>query len=313
MVESALDARIDELYRLPPGEFVAARHELAKHSSRDEARIVRDLDKPNVVAWALNQLYWSARPAFDRLVETAARLREAQADALLRRKHEYPRAEADHRRALADAVREAGRILEAAGHPATPDALRAITGALEALPWKERAGRLARPPSSLGFGVLAGLPAAAPSPTDDSPAAPPRTPRPSTPLRAAKPSPPPLRAAKPSSAPLRAAKPSHSTPPPARRPTADEERLRVRVQQARDALAAARTEAAAAEVRLRAGREQVARAQEAEREVRERLGEARRELAAAKDAQRAAERDDAAARVALRKAEAAARATTGRA
>ena len=58
---SALDAKIDDLYKLPLGEFTGARNTLAKSLSKDEAKLVKALEKPTGVPWAVNQVYWRAR------------------------------------------------------------------------------------------------------------------------------------------------------------------------------------------------------------------------------------------------------------
>ena len=164
-----LDEGIDRLYRLPLDEFVSARNDLARQFRGEEGKAVRALAKPNLAAWALNQLYWSARPAFDQLVTAAARLREAQATGLQGKGADLRGAGTAHRDALLAAVREAAGILERAGHDAGPDTLRSLTAALEALPWEERAGRLVRPPEPAGFAVFAGM-ALPKAPAPDTPA-----------------------------------------------------------------------------------------------------------------------------------------------
>jgi hypothetical protein len=58
---SALDAKIDDLYKLPLSEFTSARNALAKTLGKDDgAKIVKALEKPTVVPWAVNQVYWRA-------------------------------------------------------------------------------------------------------------------------------------------------------------------------------------------------------------------------------------------------------------
>ncbi len=154
---SSHGVEVERLYQLPLDEFTAARNELAKQVGRADAPAVRALAKPNILAWALNQLYWSRRETFDRLVAGAARLRTAQAQALMGKPSDMRSAGEQHREALRVALKETTGILEAAGHGVTPDAIRELTGALEALPWSEPAGRLTRPPVASGFGALAGM------------------------------------------------------------------------------------------------------------------------------------------------------------
>jgi len=98
-----LDDDVDALYRLPLAEFTAARNTLAARlkqgGRRNEADFVKTLGKPPVSAWAVNQLYWNHRDAFDRLIATRERFRQAQNSRLSRKA-------ADMRSAL-DARREA--------------------------------------------------------------------------------------------------------------------------------------------------------------------------------------------------------------
>src|SRR5262245_55547176 len=79
---SSLDSRIDDLYQLSLDEFIPARAALASSLSGDEKTRVKQLKKPTSVPWAVNQLYWHARPLFDRIVKSGATLRQAQLAAL---------------------------------------------------------------------------------------------------------------------------------------------------------------------------------------------------------------------------------------
>src|SRR5438552_2059905 len=101
-----LDDDVDALFRLPLAEFTAARNTLAarlKKSGRGdekaEADRVKALVKPSISAWAVNQLYWDHREAFDRLIATGGRFHKAQSSRLAGKL-------ADMRQAL-DARREA--------------------------------------------------------------------------------------------------------------------------------------------------------------------------------------------------------------
>ena len=79
---SSIESDLDALYQKPLDEFTSARNALAKTLSGDAAARVRKLPKPTVVPWAVNQLYWHARPVFDRLRASGERLRTAQLSAL---------------------------------------------------------------------------------------------------------------------------------------------------------------------------------------------------------------------------------------
>jgi len=156
-----LDDRINDLYKLPLSEFTAARNALAKtlkDADGDAARRVKALEKPSVVPWTINQLYWHARKTYDRLLDRGAALRKAQiaslsgkgdADAL--------RAATDaHRAAVTEAAREAARL---GGNGAQH--LEPLMRTLEALSLASEApappGRLTETLQPAGFEALTGV------------------------------------------------------------------------------------------------------------------------------------------------------------
>ena len=107
----SLDGTIDDLYRQPLDAFVTARNALAKTLTGDDAKRVRALVKPTVVPWAVNQVYWQARPTYEKLLKSGERLRAAQIASLEGRRGGDVREAGDaHRTALADAVKAAERI-----------------------------------------------------------------------------------------------------------------------------------------------------------------------------------------------------------
>jgi len=123
VVVSALESKVDDLYRGPLSEFVSARNALAKTLSGDDAKAVRALAKPTVVPWAVNQVYWHARAAFDRVMKSGEKVRKAQIAALEGRSVDVRAASDAHRRAVAEAVGEAQRLSASAGSAPSPDAL----------------------------------------------------------------------------------------------------------------------------------------------------------------------------------------------
>ena len=158
---------IDELFRLPPGEFTAARNALVarlKKSGHDEeAARVRMLPKPPASAWAVNQVYWRHRKPFDQLLAAGEKFRKAQA-AQLAGKAADLRAPLDSRRqALSELSKIAAGVLRDAGYTATPDTLRRINTTLEALatygshPEAPPAGRLTSDIDPPGFEALTAL------------------------------------------------------------------------------------------------------------------------------------------------------------
>jgi len=154
---SALDA-VDDLYRQPLGDFTRARNALAKTLSGADAQRVRALEKPTVVAWAVNQVYWRARAAFDRVMKTGAELRKSQLAALQGKAADVRAATDAHRRAIADASAEAERIAAGAGSRPSPDAVARTFEALSlAASPPEAPGRLTDALKPAGFEALAGI------------------------------------------------------------------------------------------------------------------------------------------------------------
>ena len=155
---SALDQKIDDLYAQPLDGFVAARTALAKTLTGADAARVRALAKPTLVPWAVNQVYRHARSLFDAVTATGSRLRRAQVAALEGRKADARTASDEHRRAVAEAVREAVRLAGAAGSKPSPEALMRTLEALSLSPMPaETPGRLTRPLQPSGFEALGGL------------------------------------------------------------------------------------------------------------------------------------------------------------
>ena len=155
---SALDAAIDELYRLPLPAFTAARNALAKSLKGDEGALVKRLEKPAVAPWAVNQLYWRERRAYDRLMAAGRALRVAQIETLEGTSTDLHASTADHRAALAAALATATRLAAQAGASPAPDPLARM---LEALSLAQGAtappGRLVAVIEPAGFEALAGL------------------------------------------------------------------------------------------------------------------------------------------------------------
>lgn len=155
---SALDTKIDDLYRLPLTEFTGARNALAKSLSGGDAARVRALAKPTVVPWAVNQVYWRARRTYDRLMNSGEKLRAAQIAALEGRAADVRAASDAHRRAIGDAVAEAARLAAPAGAKPGADALGRTFEALSlATNAPESPGRLTDALQPAGFEALSGI------------------------------------------------------------------------------------------------------------------------------------------------------------
>jgi hypothetical protein len=173
-------ASIDELYQLPLSEFTPARNALAtrlrKSGKVADADDVRSLVKPSIPAWAVNQIFWKHRPAFDRLLTSGDRLRKAQSSTLAGKSGDVRGALDGVREALSELSRLAASELEAVGHNPSPGAMRAVTATLEALSAYGTSaavphlGRLVDEVDPPGFETLAALvPNAGGSTSSDTP------------------------------------------------------------------------------------------------------------------------------------------------
>lgn len=156
-----IDRIADELYALPPAEFVAARDAHARlaadRGDKALAKQVSALRKPTSSAWALNLL--ARRDASD-LAEALAlgdELRTAQEEL---RGGALRQLSARRRAVLSALVRRVETLAGDAGQPLGPDAVQQVRTTLTAaladavLGARIRAGRLVKPVEQSGFGPL---------------------------------------------------------------------------------------------------------------------------------------------------------------
>jgi hypothetical protein len=163
------DREVDALYQLPPGEFTSSRNALAKTLSGERAREVRNLKKPTVVPWAVNQVFWKARPLYNKLVERGQALRTAQIATLKGKKSDVRAAMEAHRRAVGEVVHRAEEIATEAGLSPDAEQLARMFEAvsLAATP-PSSAGRFTEAIAPQGFEALAGVtPVERPAPAGD--------------------------------------------------------------------------------------------------------------------------------------------------
>ena len=163
--QSDPNAEIDALFRLPLAEFTSARNALAarlKKSSRAiDAERVKSLAKPPAPAWAVNQLYWQNPKAIDQLIGVTERIRKAQTGKI--KNVDVRELLNDKKKMMAALMEKASAILSAAGHAASPDAVRRVSNTLEALAvWGKtegapEAGRLTADLDPPGFEALAAV------------------------------------------------------------------------------------------------------------------------------------------------------------
>src|SRR3954469_12272457 len=153
-----LDQQIDELYQLPLDEFTAARNALAKDTGDNE---IKKLEKPNLAAWAVNQLYWRERKVYDEVVKTSGQLRTAYKQMLAGKSADVRAAEVFHTEAMRKAKDAIRRILEQAGNKGADAIMMPVAETLDALPTEDTPGRLTKPLRRTGFEALQGVTIAA--------------------------------------------------------------------------------------------------------------------------------------------------------
>jgi hypothetical protein len=158
-----LEAIADDLYALPPDEFVPARDdqvaEARKAGDRELARAVGRLRRPTRAAWLANLLARHRTEQLDGLVALARTLAQAQHDldgdalrTLSGQRH----------RAVAAMARDAGRLAARQGEPVTDALLREVAGILDAaladpgVAEEVRSGRLTKTVRYSGFGPAGG-------------------------------------------------------------------------------------------------------------------------------------------------------------
>jgi hypothetical protein len=290
------EREIDRLFRLPLDEFVSARNTLAaalrKGGDAASAAAVKDLDKPSVTAWAVNQVWWTDRRAFESMLEAGTRLRDEQRASLQGKAGNMREAVEARQDAIGSVVELAVRAMGGSDRvsPAMRQRIVATCDALATgdVPPDTRLGRLTRDVQPVGFGALSGMFEAAASAAVPAPAR-------EGGRRAATVTPFPSRTAARAASPPASAPPAVETPAERRRREAED-----RVRQARDRAARALEEAErvveAAERTLEARRDEVERAVVAHDAARERVKAAEQELEDARQAESAARIAAAAAR-----------------
>ncbi len=132
-----LEEDVDALFKRPLAEFIGARNNLTarlKQGGRtNDANLVKALAKPSISAWAVNQLYWKHREAFDQLLATGQRFRQAQTSRTAGRIADMLGSLDARRETLSHLSELAPALLRDAGHNPMPDMIHRITTTLEAL------------------------------------------------------------------------------------------------------------------------------------------------------------------------------------
>ena len=160
-----LDRELGRLYELPPGEFSAARDELAKSlradGQRDVADDVKQLRKPTVAVWLVNLLTRERRLDVQRLLKAGEALAASQAEAAGGEAQGFADARREEQHALgrlAEAARELA-ARESVGAPAVERAIQTLRAASLTGEGREllAAGRLTEELEPPGFDALTSL------------------------------------------------------------------------------------------------------------------------------------------------------------
>jgi hypothetical protein len=164
-----LEPELDSLYALPPAEFTSARNDLAKRlkqAGRDDAAAeVKQLRKPTVPVWVVNQLARSHPDDLAALLQASEQLRAAQGSALEGSEADNLRqATVAQREALQTLTQRAHDLLTSAGQSATAQTIERIastlrTAALDPTGRELLArGRMGEELDPSGFDAFAGMP-----------------------------------------------------------------------------------------------------------------------------------------------------------
>lgn len=153
-----LNAAIEELYRVPPSEFVQTRRRLAEtaQAEGDEpaAKRIRALRRPTVSAWAVNLLVREQGDLVKEMLELGEEIRRGWSAG-----EDPTRFDRVRNLAVAEAVRVAGALVEATGRPLGEQAAHEVEETLQAAivdpgaAEEVRSGRLTHPRSHAGFAV----------------------------------------------------------------------------------------------------------------------------------------------------------------
>jgi hypothetical protein len=151
----------DELYGLPPGEFIATRDERAREAKaagrREDAAAIRKLARPTTSAWLVNQLSRGAAEQLGRLFEVGEALQEAQRTLAGDRLRELS---GQRRQVVSDLLPVAAAIAGEAGQVASAAVLEEVRATLEAALADQdardavRTGRLTKALAYAGLGEV---------------------------------------------------------------------------------------------------------------------------------------------------------------
>ena len=172
-----LEAELDNLYAALPADFTRARNDLAQRLKQagqiEDAARIKQLRKPTVALWAVNQLARRHPEDVRALLNAGERLRVAQQAALRGESQELRTATAEERKILHGLTQQAAELLRETGHSADTkriaDTLRAAAVDESGRELLHR-GRLSEELEDSGFGGFAGMEIPSRSKPEEKPA-----------------------------------------------------------------------------------------------------------------------------------------------
>ncbi len=159
-----LEAELDDLYSAPPESFIRTRNDLAQRLKQagqiDGAARVKQLRKPTVPLWAVNQLARRYPDEVRALLEAGDRLRVAQEAALRGETQTLRAATAAERKLLRSLTQRGEELLHETGHSADPKRIVSTLRAAAVDPAGRKLleeGRLSEELEATGFDAFAGM------------------------------------------------------------------------------------------------------------------------------------------------------------
>jgi hypothetical protein len=169
-VTDPLEAQLDRLFRLPPGELVEARNaladELRRAGDKAGAARVKAIKRPVPVAWAINQVCFAQPALLERARKVTHELRELHARPGVEAKRLTAAVEEQRvaMQAVVDAALRAGRAVGMSENTLQPRKVFTTVQAWLAGKGDEAPGRMTQELEASGFDAFAGmtLPASVP-------------------------------------------------------------------------------------------------------------------------------------------------------
>jgi hypothetical protein len=140
-----LEAALDQLYAAPLDEFTSRRNLLSKELRGASAATVKGVKKPNLAAWAVNQLARKHPSEVEEVFSVTDKLRHAQRRVLSGGKAtELRKATDDRNKVIGRLKKLAAKILRDAGHSASASTLEAVGDTFMAVASDQEGGELVR-------------------------------------------------------------------------------------------------------------------------------------------------------------------------